>query len=143
MREVLEEGAWNVRLIGKVSEPGTLNGLHAKGAGTFELVGAAVAYVEAFFWGHVQGLHGTAVDFRVGFEKALFVGNHCGIKKRIERRCKNHVAFVGKGICDESDFVAFFAKGLQEPERFRWDVIERSPKASRRLRQMSSTLASL
>ena len=65
MRKVLEEGTWNVRLIGKVAEPGALNCLHAEAAGAFELVGAAVAHVETFLGCDVQGLHGPAVDFRV------------------------------------------------------------------------------
>ena len=67
VREVIEEGAWNVRLIGTVAEPGALNGLHAKGAGCLKFVGAAVAYVEAFLGSDFEGLQGTAVDFRVGF----------------------------------------------------------------------------
>ena len=85
VRKVLIDRAWDMRLIGKVAEPGALNGLHAKGSGAIEFVRATVAYVEAFLGCDVQGLYGTAVDFRGWFEKALFVGNHCGIKKGIER----------------------------------------------------------
>ena len=65
MREVLEEGARDVRLIGPVAEPGALNCLHAEAAGSLKFVGTAVADVKAFFGGDAQRLYGPLVDFGV------------------------------------------------------------------------------
>lgn len=38
VRKVLIDGAWDMRLIGKVAEPGALNGLHAELAGAGEFM---------------------------------------------------------------------------------------------------------
>ncbi len=113
-----------MRLIGKVAEPDALNCLHAEAAGGLEFVGSAVAYVETFLGCDVQGLHGKAIDFWVGFEKSLLVRNHGCVEKWIKRGIADHVALVGKGVGDKAGFEAFFAESLKQPERFGWDGVE-------------------